>query len=512
MSAALEHDAAQLSGKMLWIAALLLALGNFLAVLNMTIANVAVPTIAGNLGISSSQGTWVITSYSVAEAICVPLTGWLAARFGSVPLFVGAVGLFGLFSGVCGLSGSFDMLVLARVAQGLAGGPVMPMSQTLLLRIFPKEQAAAATGLWAVTTLVAPVVGPILGGILCDDYSWNWVFLVNVPLSILCTLGAWLLLKRYKDQTVRDPIDKVGLGLLAVWVGSLQVLLDQGKDLDWFSSAEIRVLAILAIVGFVAFLIWESTERRPVVDLRVFKSRGFAIGNLTLVLAFGGFFALNVLTPLWLQGFMGYTATWAGYAMAWSGVTSILVTPLVANLIKKGTDPRILVFSGVACIAATTFYRSFATTDMTFWHIGLPLLAQGLGLAVFYLPLTIFILGSVDEHEIASAAGLMNFLRTLAGAIGTSLINTAWEDGIKFDRTDLVAASDPGGAAVSALSGGMGSIDSARAVFEFLIESQASMLATNALMVSVAIIIAVGALSVWLAPRPAHQIDTSHVH
>ena len=323
---------------MLWVAAIFLSLGNFLAVLNMTIANVAVPTIAGNLGASGSQGTWIITSYSVAEAILVPLTGWLTNRFGAVRLFVAACALFGIFSAVCGLSGSFDMLVLARVAQGMAGGPIMPMSQTLLLRIFPKKQAAAATGLWAVTSLVAPVVGPILGGILCDSYSWNWVFLINVPLAIVTTIACWMLLKRYRDTPKRESVDVMGLVLLIVWVGSLQVMLDQGKDLDWFSSDVIRVLTITAVIGFFAFLIWETTQKNPIVDLRVFRHRGFAVGNLCLVLTFGGFFALNVLTPLWLQGYMGYTATWAGYAMAWSGVSSILVAPFVSTLLAKGVD------------------------------------------------------------------------------------------------------------------------------------------------------------------------------
>jgi len=496
MSDATSQQEPALSGPMLWVAAIFLSLGNFLAVLNMTIANVAVPTIAGNLGVSGSQGTWVITSYSVAEAILVPLTGWLTNRFGAVKLFVWACALFGVCSLLCGLSGSFNILVLARVAQGMAGGPIMPMSQTLLLRIFPKKQAAAATGLWAVTSLVAPVVGPILGGIMCDDYSWNWVFLINVPLAIITTGACWMLLKRYKDAPKSEPIDVMGLVLLTVWV----------------SSNEIRILTITAVLGFFAFLIWELTHKNPIVDLKVFRHRGFAIGNLTLVLTFGGFFALNVLTPLWLQGYMGYTATWAGYAMAWSGVSSIIVAPMVAVMLEKGVDPRKVIFFGVVCIAATTFYRSIATTDMTYWDIGLPLLGQGLGLTVFYVPITLLILGSVEESELASAAGQMNFLRTLAGAIGTSLINTGWEDGIKYQRADLVAISDPAGMVISGLHQALGSLDAAREGFSYLLESQACMLATNALMFTVGIIIAIGAVSICLAPKPTRQVDTSHVH
>ncbi len=227
---------APLKGGMLWLAAIVLATANFIAVLDMTIANVSVPNISGSLAISASQGTWVITSYSVAEAIIVPLTGWLAGRFGAVRVFVTAMGLFGVFSTVCGMSNSLGMLVAGRILQGLAGGPLMPLSQTLLLRIFPKEKAAAATAIWAMTTLVAPILGPILGGYLCDTYSWPVIFLINVPLALMVAPIAWRMLKRYEEKLVRAPIDKIGLALLILFVGSLQLMLDLGKEHDWFES------------------------------------------------------------------------------------------------------------------------------------------------------------------------------------------------------------------------------------------------------------------------------------
>jgi MFS family permease len=294
------------------VGGIVLALANFVAVLNMTIANVTVPNIAGALGAGSSQGTWVITSYAVAEAITVPLTGWLAGRFGAVRLFCVSVVLFGVFSLLCGMSTSLGMLLGMRVLQGMAGGPLLALSQTLLLRIFPKEQSMQAMGLWAMTTLLAPVVGPVLGGWLCDNYSWPWVFLINVPMALLFGLIAWILLERYRDPTVIKPVDKIGMILLVIWVAALQIMLDEGKDKDWFSSLEIRVLAITAAVGFVSFLIWELTEKNPIVDLRVFRHRGFSSCMLVLALAFGAFFGLNVLTPQWLQFNMGYTTTWAG--------------------------------------------------------------------------------------------------------------------------------------------------------------------------------------------------------
>ena len=240
-----------LEGGMLWVAGIVLALANFVAVLNMTIANVTVPNIAGALGAGSSQGTWVITSYAVAEAITVPLTGWLAGRFGAVRLFCISVVLFGAFSLLCGMSTSLGMLLGMRVLQGMAGGPLLALSQTLLLRIFPKKQSMQAMGLWAMTTLLAPVVGPVLGGWLCDNYSWPWVFFINVPMALAFGVIAWGLLKRYQDPAVIKPVDKIGMLLLIIWVAALQIMLDEGKDKDWFSSMEIRVLAITAVIGFI---------------------------------------------------------------------------------------------------------------------------------------------------------------------------------------------------------------------------------------------------------------------
>jgi DHA2 family multidrug resistance protein len=345
MNRALQGDG-PLKGGALWLAAIVLAAANFIAVLDMTIANVSVPSISGSLGISSSQGTWVITSYAVAEAIIVPLTGWLAGRFGAVRVFTSAMALFGACSALCGLSNSLGMLVAGRILQGLSGGSLMPLSQTLLLRIFPKEKAGAATALWAMTTLVAPVLGPILGGWLCDSYAWPVIFFINVPLALLCAPLAWRMLKRYEDTLKRVPIDKIGLVLLIVAVGALQLMLDLGKEHDWFASTGICVLAIVAAVGFAAFLIWELTERHPIVDLRVFRHRGFAASVLTLALGFGAVFGVNVLTPLWLQSYMGYTATWAGLTTAWSGVLAVVAAPIAGLLIAK-VDLRRLIFGGL---------------------------------------------------------------------------------------------------------------------------------------------------------------------
>ena len=491
---------------MLWFAAIVLAVANFIAVLDMTIANVSVASIAGNLGATNSQGTWVITSYAVAEAITVPLTGWLAARFGAVRVFTWAMGMFGVFSAFCGLANSLGLLVGARVFQGLAGGPMMPLAQTLLLRIFPKEKAPAAMGLWAMTTLIAPVAGPILGGWICDNYSWPWIFYINVPIALAGCWIAWQMLKRYENRLERAPIDAVGLILLIVWVGALQIMLDEGKDLDWFSSPWIVGLAITAVIGFAAFLIWELTETHPVVDLRVFRHRGFSASVLTISLAFGGFFAANVITPLWLQSFMGYTATWAGKTTAWSGITAVMVAPLAAILTSK-TDPRRLVFCGVLWLAIVTFARGIVTTDVGYWWIATPILLMGLGLPFFFVPLTTLALASVDEAETASAAGLMNFLRTLSGAFSVSIVNTAWEDRIKINHAELAGLTDSTGMYGKTLQESGLSPEVARSVIDYAASSQSVMLATNEVMMMTSVAIFIAAFVVWLAPKPNRAVD-----
>jgi DHA2 family multidrug resistance protein len=500
----------ELSGAMQWFVALLLAAGNFIAVMNQTITNVAIPTIAGNLGISSSQGTWVITFYAVAEAISVPLTGWVAARFGAVRVFSLSMFAFGIASTFCGLSTSFPMLVVARVLQGLSGGFLMPLSQTLLLRIFPKEKAAGATALWSVATLVAPVIGPILGGIVCDDYSWSWAFYINVPIALIGAVIVGRMLGGIDPPPLRSVIDKMGLALLVVWVGALQVMLDEGKDQDWFASNEIIVLAVVAAIGFVAFLIWEFTDKSPIVNMRVFRHRGYSASVMTLVIAFGAFFGINVLVPQWLQMNMGYTATWSGKTVAWMGALAVFLAPVAAALAER-IDQRLIVFCGVGWIGAMTFAQMNGNSQMTYWDIALPFLFMGIGLPLFFVPVTNLALSNVDDDEMDAAAGLMNFLRTLAGAFATSLISTAWESGARFHKAELaiVAHTKEG---IAALQAQGTPLEVARQSVDSMIESQSVMLATNRLLLVLACILFVAACTIWLAPKATRQVDTSHMH
>jgi len=490
-----------LQGAVLWAAAMLLAASNFLSILDATIANVSVPNIAGGLGASPSQGTWVITSYAVAEAITVPLTGWLAGRFGPVRTFVFAMAGFALFSALCGLSTSLEMLVFFRVMQGLCGGPLMPLSQTLMMTVFPPERRPAAMGLWGMTTVSAPIAGPILGGTLCDQFGWPSIFLVNVPIALLCLPFIWRLLRPYETATRKARVDVVGLTLMVVWIGALQLVLDLGKEHEWFESGLIVCLALAAVIGFAAFLIWELTDSEPVVNVRVFRHRGFATAAVIMALVYGSFMASNVLLPLWLQTNMGYTATWAGYVGGLFGVLAVVAAPIASQLAVR-VDPRRLISIGVGWLAFIMAMRSYANMEMNYWGIAHWLLMAGWGMPMFFMPINLVALGSVDPQETAAAAGLFNFIRTLSGAFGTSMMTTAWENNAQRNHAELVATMSGTGSAIDRLAASGFTHDQAVASVDRLVQGQAVMIATNQIYMACSVVFAIGAICIWLTPRP----------
>ena len=502
---------AKLSGGLLWTVGIMLAAANFLAVLDMTIANVSVPNISGGLGASNSQGTWVLTSYSVAEAIMVPLTGWVAGRFGTVRVFISAMIGFGICSALCGIASSLGMLVLFRVLQGCCGAPLLPLSQTLLLHIFPKKQQPAALGLWAMTTLIAPIAGPVLGGQLCDNFGWPSIFWVNVPIAFAAAPILYGFLKALETPTAKKPIDFIGLALLVLSIGSLQIMLDLGKDYDWFESSVICGLAIAAAIGFAAFLIWELTDAEPIVALRVFRYRGFASSMITMALVYGAFYATNVLTPLWLQSNMGYTATWAGYASGAMGVLALLLAPVCAQLSSR-IDPRVLIFLGVTWLGLIVAWRAGATSQMAFGQIALGTLLFGIGLPLFVIPLNSMALASVEEAETASASGLLNFIRTISGAFGTSIANTVWENGATRNQADLVGMMSDTQSTIDGLVHSGMTHDQAVGVVTNMVQGQAIMLSTDQLFMGCAAMFIAAALTIWVAPRPARVTGPSFGH
>ena len=418
MSAVTPVRFAPLEGHERLLGTIALSLATFMTVLDSSIANVSIPAIAGDLGVSPAQGTWVITSFGVANAVAVPLTGWLTRRFGQVRLFLASVLLFTLTSWLCGLAPNIESLVAFRVLQGLVAGPMMPLSQTLLLASYPPALAGTAMAFWGMTTLVAPVTGPLLGGWITEHIAWPWIFYINVPVGLLTAFMTWSIYRRRDPGAQRVPADLVGLALLVVSVGALQVMVDKGKELDWFASTEIVALAVVAAVGGAFLVAWELTDRHPIVNLRLFARRNFLVGSTTLAVAYGLFFGNVVLLPLWLQQWMGYTASWAGVAMAPVGLLAILLSPWVGRRVGR-LDPRRFVTLAFIGFAFVLWMRSRFTTEVPLEVILLPIFLQGAAMAFFFIPLQTITLSGLTPEEMPAAAGLSNFLRITAGAVGT---------------------------------------------------------------------------------------------
>lgn len=432
-----------ITGLTLVMMTIALAMATFMQVLDSSIANVAIPTISGDLGASTSQGTWIITSFGVANAISIPITGWLAKRFGEVKLFLVALILFTLSSWCCGIASSLEMLIFFRVIQGVVSGPLIPLSQSLLLNNYPPEKRPMALAFWSMTVVVAPVLGPILGGWISDHIHWGWIFFINVPVGIFVVLVAGKILLHRETPTAKHPVDLLGLTLLVLGVGALQLMLDKGREYDWFSSTEIVVLTIIAVVGILWLIIWELTDNNPIVDISLFKSRNFTIGCLTASLAFLFYIGSVVLIPLLLQNVYGYTATWAGLAAAPIGFFPLIIMPFIGRYSRK-FDMRMLVSFSFLIYTATFIWRAFTfEPNMEFFDVAFPQFIQGLAVACFFMPLTAIALSEIPPNKMASATSLFNFLRTLSGSIGTSLVMTIWYNRESLHHAQLTEAINP---------------------------------------------------------------------
>ncbi|RAS34418.1 EmrB/QacA subfamily drug resistance transporter [Paraburkholderia bryophila] len=510
-------SAPRLHGARLALLTFALSLATFIEVLDSTVTNVAVPAISGGLGVSNSQGTWVISSYSVAAAIAVPLTGWLSRRLGETRLFLAAVILFTLTSLLCGVAGDFHLLVVCRALQGLFSGPMVPLSQTILLRTFPPDKRIVALALWAMTVLLAPIFGPVVGGWIIDNFSWPWIFLINLPIGIFSFAVCTTLLRvdaRNPGAARAAPIDLPGIVLLIIGVGSLQVVLDLGHDRGWFDSPLILTLAIVAALAIVSLLIWEAGERHPVIDLSLFRDRTFSFCVLIISLGMMSFSVVGVIFPLWLQAVMGYTAYQAGLATAPLGVLALVFSILV-GIYAARFDARVLATFGFLVFAAVLWWDAHFTLTMTFTQIITPGLIQGIGLPCFFIPLTAATLSRVSDDKLAAASSLSNFLRTLSAAFGTAMSVTLWDNRALY-HYDVVAQS------VTKASGntqrfvqslhGMG-IDGARelATLHHVVQQQAYMMATGDMFQMASVTCLVLAAMMWLTrPKRGAAMTMGH--
>jgi MFS transporter, DHA2 family, multidrug resistance protein len=502
-----------LAGGALALTALALALGTFMQVLDSTIANVSLPTIAGNLGTSTNQGTWVITAFAVANGIGVPLTGWLMGRYGVVRTFTFSVLAFTVASFLCGIAWSLPSLIFFRVLQGGVSGPMIPGSQALLISIFPPDKRGTALGIWSITTLVAPICGPILGGYISDNYHWGWIFLINVPVGLMVVALVSGYLGARETQTRKLPIDTIGLGLLLVWAGALQVMLDTGKNEDWFESTRIVWLAIISLLGFGAFLLWELTEEHPVVDLSLFRNRNFAVGTIVFCLGNGIFLANMLLIPLWLQTQLGYTATWAGLVSAPTGAVAVLVTPLVAKLMAR-YDARLIATIAFAASAVSYWLRAGLTADASFMAIAVPLMVQGISSGSFFIATISILLDGIPQERVPAAAGLSNFARIVAAGFSVSLITTFWDRREAFHQSrlaEMTSGFTPVFNQVLSLLQDLGLSDlGAKAAVSRNMVGQAYLLASVDMFTVSAWLCVLGIALVWLCHRAQpHDLPTA---
>jgi DHA2 family multidrug resistance protein len=493
-----------LRGGQLVLGTLALSMSTFMTVLDSSIANVSIPAISGDIGVSPEQGTWIITSFGVANAISVPLTGFLTQRFGQVRLMIAIVLLFVAASWLCGLAPNIESLIAARVVQGLVSGPIIPLSQTLLLGSYPFAQAGTALAMWSITVLVAPVVGPLLGGWITDNLSWPWIFYINVPIGLLTAVVLWSIYREREVPPRLVRIDFVGLALLVMWVGALQMVVDLGKEMDWFASGLIVLLAVVAVVFLLLFLAWELTEDHPVVDLRLFGERNFLVGGLAISIGYGLFFGNVVLLPLWLQQHMGYTPSWAGMALAPVGVFAILMSPWVGRNVAR-VDPRWLTSVALVAFATTFWLRARFTVDADIWTVMIPTLVQGIGMAFFFIPLQAMMFAGLRPERMPAATGLSNFVRITAGAVGVSIFTTAWENRAAMHHARLaesVNADNPAYRQVTETLGGVGlGADQQLAMINRLIDQQAyTLAATDIFHLSSVLFLLLGAL-VWSTRR-----------
>jgi DHA2 family multidrug resistance protein len=430
-----------------WLIAVSVMLATFMEVIDTSIASVALPHIAGSLSATNDEATWVLTSYLVANAVVLPASGWMSLRFGRKRFLVTCIVIFTISSFMCGAATTLPMILIARAIQGAGGGALQPLAQSILLESFPPEKRGAAMAVYGLGVVVAPVLGPTLGGWLTDEYSWRWAFYINIPIGMF----AIFMISRY----VRDPdyiknakpgrIDAIGLGLLAVWLGALQIILDKGQEDDWFSAGWIRWTAFVLATSLIAFLWRELTIDAPLVRLSIFKDRNFAVGTL-LIGCFGGvIYGIVTLLPLFYQTLLGYSAAAAGIAVSPRGIGAICIMPIIGVLTGK-IDNRWLIFTGFVVFGLTSLWMGGLSLDISPSSLLWPIIISGAGSGMVFVPLATIAVGTLKNEQIGNASGLFNLMRNVGGGIGISVVNTLVARHSQTHRSDLIGNLSNGGA------------------------------------------------------------------
>jgi DHA2 family multidrug resistance protein len=414
-----------LSGIPLLIITLALSTATFMFVLDYSIANVSIPYISGDMAVAVDQGTYVITSFAVGNAIALPITGWLTKQFGAVRLICTALLLFTFFSWTCGAALNFETLIISRFLQGLSSGPMIPLSQTLLLMSTPPERKHSALAFWSTIVITAPIVGPLLGGWISYDYHWPWIFYINIPIGILSAVIIWLILKKRETPRQKTPADWVGLILLALGVTCLQFLLDKGEQYDWFKSDLILSCAVICLISFTLLIVWSLTTSKPLIELQLFRIPSYAVSVFYMGIMYAIYFGSVVLVPLWLQTSMNYNAIWAGIAVCPIGIAPFVIGPMTGKAVTKFGVTALLALCFIL-FALSCFYTAYFNTDTDIWHVGFSRFLLGCALVFFITPLFSLSVQDVPQEKLPSATGIFHFVRAMGGGIGASVFTTLW--------------------------------------------------------------------------------------
>jgi DHA2 family multidrug resistance protein len=431
-----------------WVIGVVVAMAAFMEVLDTSIANVALPYVAGNLGASNDESTWILTSYLVSNAIVLPISGWFAGVFGRKRFFMICLMIFTVSSLLCGFAPSLGAIILFRVMQGAGGGGLQPMAQAILADSFPPEKRGLAFALYGITTIIAPTIGPTLGGWITDNYTWRWIFFINLPVGIL----AWFLIYRL----VQDPpwatrragggvkIDYIGVGLLALGVGALQIMLDKGQEDDWFGSHFILILALIAALGLVSLVIWEWFYKNPIVDVRLFKNLNFLGANAMMFVLGIMLFSSLVMMPLFLQTLMGYTAASAGLVLSGGGLLLLFLMPVAGALASKVQARYIIAFGWLALSVSMYYSTQNLDLEMSFGAASLLRVVQVFGLGFLFVPINLVSYVGMRPEKSNSVASLVNFMRNIGSSIGTSMVTTLIARRAQFHQVYMVAHLTPG--------------------------------------------------------------------
>jgi MFS transporter, DHA2 family, multidrug resistance protein len=426
-----------------WAIAVVVTLAAFMEILDTTIVNVALPHIAGSLSSSNDEATWVLTSYLVANGIVLTISGWLSTVIGRKRYFLICIGMFTVCSLLCGIANSLSQLIVFRLLQGFFGGGMQPSQQSIILDTFPPERRAAAFGVTAIATIVAPVLGPTLGGYLTDTFNWRWIFFANLPVGLIAVFFVWVLVEDPPWHTrISRRIDYIGLALITLGIGCLQVMLDRGEDLDWFGSPFIRIMAVLAILGILGAIGWLLIAKKPVVDLDVFKDKNFAMGSVCIGATGAVLYAGAVVIPLFTQSILGYTATWAGLILSPGGIAVILLIPLVGHLMRV-IQTRIIIAAGFFIMGCAFVYSSRLAINIDFWTLVVMRSAQTAGLAFLFVPISTIAYMTLPRELNGDATALFTMLRNVFGSIGVSVASAMITERTQVHQSYLARWASP---------------------------------------------------------------------